>query len=35
LVYHSIATSETADIPLEIRGIYVVKSGNHTVKVVF
>jgi len=35
LVYQKIATSDEADIPLSVQGVYVVLSGNNTVKVVF
>jgi len=35
LVYHSIATSDEANIPLSVQGVYIICSGNNTVKVVF
>jgi len=35
LVYQSIATSDNANIPLNVKGVYIVKVGNRTVKVVF
>jgi len=35
LVYHSIATSEEADIPLNAQGIYIVRQGNKTIRVAF
>jgi len=35
LVYRSVATSDTVDILLKQQGVYVVTSGNNTVKVVF
>jgi len=34
LVYHRIATSDEMDIPLRAQGVYFVRSGNHTVKIV-
>jgi len=35
LVYQGIANGEQADIPLFVRGVYFVQSGNKTVKVVY
>jgi hypothetical protein len=35
LVYHNIATSEEKEINLYVSGVYVVRSGNNTVKVVY
>jgi len=35
LVHHSIATSGEADVPLRAQGVYIVHSGDNTVKVVF
>ncbi len=35
LVYKNIATSDEADIPLKIPGVYIVQSGNNTIKVTF
>jgi len=34
LIYHRTATSDEIDIPLNVRGIYFVRSGKHTVKVI-
>jgi len=34
LVYHGMATSSEADIPLRVQGLYVVHSGEHTIRVV-
>jgi len=34
LVYRCIATSDVMDIPLRTRGIYVLKIGNHALKIV-
>ena len=34
LVHHSIATSNEAMIPLSVQGVYIVRSGSNTVKVV-
>ena len=35
LIYHAIAASKEATIALPAQGIYIVKSGNQTVKVVY
>ena len=35
LVYQGIATSERADIHLSVRGVYLVQSGNRTVKALY
>jgi len=35
LVYQSKATSEKMDIPLSVKGVYIIVSGNNTVKAVF
>jgi len=34
LVYKHIASSDETDIPLKTRGIYILKVGNHTIKIV-
>ncbi|MDR2037338.1 MAG: CotH kinase family protein [Bacteroidales bacterium] len=34
-VYHSIVTSDKADISLKVQGVYIISSGNHTIKVVY
>ena len=35
LVYQSKATSEEMNIPLSVKGVYIIQSGNSTVRVVF
>jgi hypothetical protein len=35
LVYQSIATSSEMNIPLRVQGVYVVKTGNRNIKVVY
>jgi len=35
LVYRSIATGEQANIPLSVQGVYIVRAGARTVKVVY
>jgi hypothetical protein len=35
LVYHKMVESNEADIPLRVQGMYIVRSGNNSVKVVF
>jgi len=35
LVYQSIVTSDETDISLNVHGVYLVQSGNHTIKVAF
>jgi len=35
LVYHSMMISDTAVIPLKVRGAYIVCSKNHTIKVMY
>jgi len=35
LVYHSIADSNEANIRLAVRGVYIIHSGNRTIKVVY
>ena len=35
LVYQNIATSERADIHLSVRGVFLVQSGNKTIKVLY
>jgi len=35
LMYYSIATSEEMDIPLNSQGVYIVRSGDNTVRVSF
>jgi hypothetical protein len=35
LIYRSIATSEEADIPLRAQGVYIIQSGENSVKVSF
>ena len=35
LVYHSIATSEEMDISLNAQGMYIIRNGGNTVRVVF
>ena len=35
LVHHSVATFGEVEIPLKAQGVYIVRSGNYTVKVVF
>jgi hypothetical protein len=32
LVYQSVATSEETDIPLKAEGVYIIQSGERTVK---
>jgi hypothetical protein len=34
-VYQSVATSDEADIPLSAQGVYIVKSGENSIKVVY
>ena len=34
LIYQSVATSNETDIPLRVQGVYIVKAGDNTVKVV-
>jgi hypothetical protein len=34
LIYNNITTSDTIDIPLRAQGVYVVKAGRHTVRVI-
>jgi len=35
LVYQTTVTSDEKDIPLKVQGVYIIQSGNHTIKVVF
>ncbi|GHT60742.1 hypothetical protein AGMMS50239_10270 [Bacteroidia bacterium] len=35
LVYQGIASGDEADVPLSVRGVYIVKSGSKTIKVVY
>jgi hypothetical protein len=35
LVYQSVATSKEMDIPLKAEGVYIIQSGERSVKVVF
>jgi hypothetical protein len=35
LVYQNMATSDEADIPLAVQGVYVVRQGDFTIKVAF
>ena len=35
LVYQNIESSDEADIPLEVQGVYIVRQGNSVIKVVF
>ncbi|GHU62265.1 hypothetical protein FACS1894123_02900 [Bacteroidia bacterium] len=35
LVYNGIAGNDEADVSLSVRGVYIVKSGNKTVKVMY
>ena len=35
LVYQNIVSSDEADIPLAVQGVYIVKQGEHTMKVPF
>ena len=34
LVYRQIATSDEMDIPLQVKGVYFVRAGNYTVKII-
>jgi hypothetical protein len=35
LIYQSVAHEDKADLNLRIRGVYIVTSGNKTVKVIY
>jgi len=35
VVYHGVAQSETADVPLSVTGLYIVRNGGNTIRVVF
>ena len=35
LIYSSVADGEEADIPLHVMGVYIIRSGNNTVRVAF
>jgi uncharacterized GH25 family protein len=35
IIYHNIAVEDEADVPLTVRGVYIVKSGVQTIKALY